>query len=902
MPDWQQLIREQLASLQLQPEREEEIVEEFAQHAEDRYRELRSGGQAEAEAVRITLEELSGRETLASELRSVERREARDRVLPGSGLWRDVRYGFRSLRNSLGFSLVVIGVLGIGIGSNVAMFTVVDAAFLRPLRLPEPERLVQLQETPPSGGSMPVSYPNFIDWQKQSQSFEMMAIGGSFEETLRQGGGFERIRVGYVSADFHKTYGVPPALGRGFAESDDRAGAEPAVILSYRFWQTHFAGDPGVTGRTLQIDDQVWTIVGVAGSFQWHRGADVFVPITFGHSKYGLDMRENHSSTGVIARLKPGVSVTQARTEMQQIAAQLAKQYPGANGGNSASVVPLREFMSGGMRQPALLMFGAVGLLLLIACANVAGLLLARAAVRQREIAIRTALGASRLELVRQLLTESLLLALGSAVTGLVVARLSFEWLMTVFPAAENLGGIGLDLRVLVFSVAAAGLTAVLFGLAPAIQSTRLNVAQAIRTGGRASRGSAVRGRTRKLLVVGQVAMAVVLSIGAGLLVRSLLAAFQTDPGFRPEHVVAVPIQPPDRKTTDLSDNARLLRDVTDRLAATPGVLAVGAIDQMPFRNVDSYGDFYRDDRPVPAPAAMPNGMKASVTAGYFAAMGIPLLKGRLFVPADGFLPSLPRDLGRVLAYLRTVEMTAVINQTMARRFWPGEDPVGKTFRFGPPSLKGPRVRIIGVVGDSRQHGLDQPIEPQYYFSSNLFPIMSATVVVRTSREPAEIGSLIRAIVHESQPEAMVTQVETLETMMDRSLAGRRNNVLLLGLFSGIALLLAAFGLYATMAYTVAQRTQEMGLRMALGAAAGDVRGLVVREGLLLSCAGVALGLLAAAAGTRVLASMLYGVAAMDVMTYAGSALLMVVITLAASYVPAWRASRVDPMTALRSE
>jgi putative ABC transport system permease protein len=901
MPDWQQLIREQLASLHLHPTREEEIVEEFSQHAEDRYQELRSGGQAESEAVRITLEEVIDRETLARGLQAVERQEEPDRVLPGSGLWRDVRYGYRSLRTSLGFTLVVIAVLGIGIGANVAMFTVVDAAFLRPLRLPEPERLVQLQETPPYGGSMPVAYPNFVDWQKQSRSFESLAIGGAFQETLRLSG-FERIRVGYVSPDFHRTYGVQPAIGRGFTANDDTAGAEPALILSHRFWQTRFAGDPGVVGRTLSIDDQLWTIVGVSGSFQWHRGADVFVPIAFGQSKWGLNMRENHSSTGVIARLKPGVSVAQARTEMQQIAAQLAKEYPGANGGNSASVVPLREFMSGGIRQPALLMFGAVGLLLLIACANVAGLLLARAAVRQREIAIRTALGASRLELVRQLLVESMLLACGSALTGLTVARLSFEWLIRVFPAAEDLGGIGLDLRVLVFSVLAAGLTAILFGLAPAIQSTRLNVAQAIRTGGRASRGSSVRGRTRKLLVVGQVAVAVVLSIGAGLLVRSLMAAFQTDPGFRPEHVVSVPIQPPDRKTADMSDNARLLREVTDRLAAAPGVLAVGAIDQMPFKNVDSYGDFYRDDRPIPAPGAIPNAMKASATPGYFAAMGIPLLKGRLFTPADGQMPSLPRDLPKIMEYLRSVEMVAVINETMARRFWPGEDPVGKSFRFGPPALKGPRVNIVGVVGDSRQYGLDRPIEPQYFFSVNQWPIVSASIVVRTSRAPAEVGTLIRAVANESQPDVMVTQVETMETLMDRSLAGRRNNVLLLGLFSGIALLLAAFGLYATMAYTVAQRTQEMGLRMALGAAAADVRGLVVREGLQLAGAGVAIGLLGAVAGARVLSSMLYGVTTTDVMTYAGSAMLMVAITLAASYLPAWRASRVDPMTALRCE
>ncbi len=902
MPDWKDLIRNQLAELKLAPVREAEIVEEFAQHAEDRYREVQSGGASEAEARRIALEEISGRKMLAKELRAVAHTNAPEPAVWGRGLFRDLRYGVRSPRRSPGLSLVLIAVLGIGIGANVAMFTVVDAAFLRPLRLPEPERLVQIQESSPSGGDLAVAYPNFVDWERQSRSFESMGIAGVFEETLRWTGSNERINVGYASPGFHRAYGVKPAQGRVPSAADDRAGAQPVVLLTHRFWQTHFGGDPGVIGRSLVIDDQVWTIAGVAAPFQWDRAADVFAPIALGQNKRGLNMREQHSRTGVVARLKPGVSIQQARTEMKLIASQLAKQYPDSNGGNGVTVVPLREYIGGSIRQTALLMFGAVGLLLLATCANVTGLQLARAAVRQREIAIRIALGANRLQLIQQLLTESLLLALGGAAAGLAVAWFSLASLRRIFPATENLGGIGLDPRVFAFSVLLAALTSVLFGLAPAIQLTRPDVTEAIKGGGRASHGSALRLHTRKLLVISHVALAVVLSIGAGLLMRSLLEALKTAPGFRPEQVLVATILPPDRKDADLGSNSRMLRDVAEGLAVVPGVRAVGAVTDLPFDNSVSWGDFYRDDRPLPATGKLLNAMQAVATPGYFRAMGIPLLKGRLFTASDGRIPAVKRDMPSVLAYLRSTEFVAVINETMARRFWPGEDPVGKIFRYGPPSLEGPRVKILGVVGDARQQGLDRPVEPQYFFSADQFPILDARVVVRTTENISGLALKIRSFLAERQPDSVVTKVEAIETLIGRSLTSRQNRVALLGLFSGIALLLAALGLYATMAYVVAQRTHEIGLRMALGAAAADVRLMVVREGAILAGTGVIIGLVAALAGARVLSSMLYGVTTTDALTYAGSALLLLLIMLAASYVPAWRASRVDPMVALRCE
>jgi predicted permease len=813
-------------------------------------------------------------------------------------LFRDVHYGLRGLRGSLGLTLVIVTVLGIGIGANVAMFTVVDAAFLRPLRLPEPDRLVQIQESRGAGSSIPVAYPDFVDWEKQARSFESVGIAGVFEETLKRAGGNERIAVAYVSPGFHRAYGVQPVAGRLFTADDDRTGAPPAAVLSYRFWQTHFAGEPSAIGRTLVLDDQVCTVAGVASPFQWDRSADVFVPVAFGQSKWGLGMREQRSRTGVIARLKAGVSVAQARAEMKVIAAGLAKQYPSSNGGTSATVVPLREYMGGNMRGAALLMFGAVGLVLLVACANVAGLLLARAAARRREIAIRTALGATRAQLIRQLLTESVLLALGGAAAGVAVARAGLAALLRIFPAAENLGGIGLDGRVLAFAVLAAALTAILFGLAPALQLTRADVTEAIKAGGRGSRGGGLRVQSRKALVVSQVALAAVLSIGAGLLMRSLLEVLKTDPGFRPERVVTAALVPGFSKDSDFSRNSRLLGEASERLAGMPGVEAAGAVTILPFGNSEAWGQFYRSDRPVPEPGRLPNAMQAAATPGYFRAMGIPLLRGRLFAASDGRMPPLKGDFRSVLAYLQSAELVAVVNQTMARRFWPGEDPIGKSFRYGPPSLHGPRVTIVGIVGDARQLGLDRPAEPQYFFLADQFPVLEARLVMRTTQNASAAAGAMRSVVAQCEPNAAVTKVEQMETLIGQSTAGRQNQALLLGLFSILSLALASMGLYATMAYIVARRTQEIGVRMALGAAASDVRTMVVREGAVLAGAGVAIGLVVALAGARLVASMLYGVKSTDVATYAVSAALLMAVMLGASYVPAWRASRVDPLTA----
>ncbi len=817
-------------------------------------------------------------------------------------LLRDVSYGLRSLRANLGLALLIVTVLGVGIGANVAMFTVVDAAFLRPLHLADPDRLVQIQELSPSGGSTPVAYPNFVDWEKQVRSFESIGIAGVFEETLKRSGGNLRVPVAYVSPGFHRAYRIRAIVGRLMTTADDQAGAPPVAVLSHRFWQSHFAGDRNLIGRTVILDDQVWTIAGVAAPFQWDRYADVFVPIAFGQGKWGFGLRENRSRTGVIARLKADVSVEQARTEMKVIAARLAKQYSSANGGYSAVVTPLREYIGGDMRRAALLMFGVVALVLLVACANVAGLLLARAAVRRREIAIRTALGASRMQLIRQLLTESVLLALGGAALGLAVAQASVAALLRVFPAAETLGGIGLDGRVLAFALLAALLTAVLFGLAPAVQLARTGVTEAIKTGGRAARGGGMKVQSRKALVVCQVAAALVLSVGAGLLARSLFEALKSDPGFRPERVVTAPVVFADRKDSDLSAHSRLLSEASIRLAAAPGVEAAGAVTMIPFDNSEAWAQFYRSDRPVPAPGQLPNAMQAAATPGYFRAMGIPLLRGRLFDSSDRPMPQLKRDFRAVLTYLQSAELVAVVNPTMARRFWPGEDPIGRTFRYGPPSLNGPLVKIVGIVGDARQLGLDRPVQPQFFLLADQFPVLEARLVIRTKQDLAAMTGTMRSIVAQCQPDAVVTKVEAMETLIGRSTSGRQNHALLLGLFSIISLVLASLGLYGTMAYIVARRTQEIGVRIALGAEPSGVRAMVVREGLTLAGAGVAIGLAAALAGARLVASMLYGIKSTDVATYAGSAALLFATMLAASYIPAWRASRVDPLTALRCE
>ena len=902
MPDWRTLIRRRLGDLAVRPEREAEILEEFAAHAESRYRELTSGGVPEPEAESVALAEFGDPARLIHDLRPATPRNRSSFFIPRGGVLRDLRHGIRTLSRSPAFTLVICAVLGLGIGAAVAMFTVVDAAFLRPLGFPHAERLVQIQEAPPAGGWMPVAYPNFLDWRKRSQSFESMAIAGAFQETWRRAGENERIRTGYVAPEFYQTLGVTAAAGRLLTSSDDQESATPALVLSHAFWVSRFGANPSAIGQVMVIDSQPWTIVGVSQPFHWQRTADVFAPVAFAKEKYGLGMRENHSGMGVVARLKPGIAVEQARAEMDVIAAQLAKEYPGANGGNGVMVQALRNFIGGGIRQTALLMFGAVGLLLLVACANVAGLLLARAAARQREMAVRIALGAGRAQIIQQLLMESLLLALGGAAAGMAVAWVSLAGLRTIFPEVENLGGIGLDVRVLAFSLGAAVGTALLFGLAPAFQLARADVADAMKAGGRSAHGAGIRVTTRKVLVVSQVALAVVLSIGAGLLLRSLFRVLHTDPGLRPEHVVMAAIVPPERKDGDISANARMLEEITARLAALPGVQAVGGINGLPFDNADSWGDFYRTDQPAPEAGKLPNGMQAAATSGYFQAMGIPLRKGRLFLPSDGKMPPVKRDIAAVIGYLRSATLVAVINESLARKYWPGEDPVGKSFRFGPLSMNGPLVKIVGVVGDARQLGLDQPVEPQYFFSANQFPMLDLRLVVRAAGDPAALGTAIRAAVAQVQPEAAVVKVATMERLIGDSVSGRRNKVLLLGIFSAVTLLLAALGLYATMAYVVAQRTQEIGVRMALGAAPGDVRSMVVLEGAMLAGTGVVLGLAVALAAGRAVSGLLYGVTAGDAVTYVSASVFLIVIMLAAGYIPARRASRLDPMQALRCE
>ncbi len=902
MPDWKRLVRRRLAALKLEPEREAEIAEELAQHAEDRYRELVTGGATEAEARRRALEEIGERGALSRNLRPVERTNAPEPYVWDGGPLRDLAGGVRSLRRTPGLTLAVVAVLAIGIGANVAMFTVLDAVFLRPLRLREPERLVQIQDSRGPGGTIPISYPNFLDWRREARSFESMDVSAVFDETLKTAEGAERLRVAYVSPGFHGTYGVTPVLGRALTAEDDRPGAPPALVLSHAYWQSRFGGRADALGRRMTFGDQVWTVAGVMEPFRWQRTADVFVPVAFAMQKWGLALRENRSNTGVIARLRAGVSVEAARAEMKLISSQLEKEYPGANAGFTAVVTPLQEFIGGGVRRQVLLMSGAVAMLLLVACGNVAGLLLARAAVRRREMAIRIALGAARLRLVRQLLTESLLLAMAGAAVGLAVARAGITWLRGIVPVAENLGGIGVDGRAAAFAILAAGSTAVLFGLAPALQFTRPNTIDAIKAGGHSARGGALRWRTHKFLVTGQVALAVVLTVGVGLLLRSLLEALTTSPGFQTEHVVAATVVSGGSDAADIARSSWFVRDVTERLEARPGIAAAGAVDALPFGSPDSSAAFFRDDLPLPPPDRIPSALKANVTPGYFRVMGIPLLRGESFRPTAARMPSVKRDMPSMVAYLRSIKLEAVINETMARRYWPGEDPIGKTFRFGPPSLEGPQVKIIGLVSDSRQYGLDRAIEPQFYFSSDQFPLFDTRLVVRTAGDVPDLAAAIRKAVAECQPDAVVVSVDTMDRVVGRTLASRRLSVTVLTSFAGVALLLAALGLYATMSYLVAQRTQEIGVRMALGAARGDVHRMVVREGAVIAGAGVAVGLAAALAGSRVVAGMLYGVTATDAVTYVGSAVLLGLISLLATYLPARRASSVDPMVALRLE
>ncbi|MFL6227288.1 MAG: ADOP family duplicated permease [Pyrinomonadaceae bacterium] len=897
MPDWKREVKNRLSGLQLDPVRESEIVEELTQHLEDRYEESLRGGATEVEARRAALRELEGDGLLTQSLRQIESATSREpktsashgRVNVFSDLWQDLRYGARVLLKNRAFTIVAVIALALGIGANSAIFSVVNTVLLRPLPYKDPERIVSVDEDNSRHG-FPHDTPapaNYIDWRDQNKVFDQMAAIADLSMNLTGAGEPERLDGRRVSASLFPLLGVEPQLGRWFSPEEDQAGANHSIILSHALWQRRFGGDARIVGKKITMNGYDFEVVGVMpASFQFPTREDQFwIPIAF--SQREAARRRSHFLE-VYARLKDGVTLEQARAEMTTIAARLAQQYPEENTDLGAGVVPLQEQLVGNIKPALLVLLGAVGFVLLVACANVANLLLARAAVRQKEIATRVALGASRLRLIRQFLTESLLLAMIGGVFGLLLSVWGVRLLKAFIP--ENISqaaSITVDVKVLAFTLLVSLLTGLVFGLAPATQATKFNLNETLKEGGRDSASGSRGSRIRAALVIAEVALSLVLLVGAGLLVNSFLHLRGVDPGFHTDHLLTMNVVLPAQKYADQAHRSAFYDDLLRRVEALPGVKSAAVASQIPLiRQGDSNGIAF-EGRPDPAPGQENIVATRIVSPRYFQTMGIQLLRGRPFGEQDR----------------ADAPAAVVVSESMARRYYPGEDPLGKRISFGKPQSPDDWMTIVGIVNDVRQYNLDAEPKPQIYLTYQQAGFFAPRhLIIATSVEPRGLGSAVRGAVWEIDKDQPVSDISTMEDVLSESIARQRFSMILLAVFAAVGLILAAVGLYGVMSYSVAQRRHEIGIRMALGAQASDVLRMVVGQGLKLVFVGVAIGLIASLALTRVMASLLFGVSATDPTTFAVISLVLVSAGVLACFVPARRATKVDPMIALRYE
>ena len=807
-----------------------------------------------------------------------------------SGL-HDLRYAGRALLKSPGFTTVAVLTLALGIGANTAIFSVVNGVLLKPLPFHEAERLVQVFEVT-RGGLGTASPPNFTDWRADNTVFREMGAYTATAGVLGGSGDPQRIAGAAVTGGFFPVLAEAPTIGRAITETDAVVGQGRVVVLGHALWQRRFGGDPGITGRTVQLDGGDYTVIGVMpAGFEYPAGAEMWVPLAF--TEEDLATQRGAHYLDVIARLAPGTTVERASSEMTAIADLLEARYPDSNTGSSAVVVPLREAIVGDARPALLILLGAVGFVLLMACANVANLLLARTAARKRELAVRSALGAGQGRLVRHLLAESVLLALIGGAAGLVLAKLALDVLLTLsVDGMPRLAETRLDGTVLVFTAAVSVLTGVVFGLLPAIRSGRArDLTAALKSGGGAVAQDRTGGRTQAVLVVAEMALAVLLLAGAGLLSKSFLSLQRVDPGFNPRGVLTFDIALPRSGYPEPEDSRAFFGEFERRVAALPGVERVAGIFGLPLTGFNYTISVERLDG---APAYDEPGEERYtqvrvVTPGYFRAMEIPLLAGRPLAQTDR----------------AGTEPVVVVNESAAELLWPGGDPLGHRFELGTTlGLGGPRIggTVVGVVADVRHHGPAEAPRPEVYAAHGQFPVDFLSMTVRTSMPPASLVNPVREQLRALDRSLAMDDVRTMEQRLAASVAQPRLYALLLSVFAAAALLLAAVGIYGVMSCAVRNRVNEIGIRRALGAEARDVLRMVVGSAMSLALGGLALGLLAAFALTRVLAGFLYGVSATDPLTFAAVAILLTAVALLASFIPARRAARVDPMIALREE
>ncbi|HUF26522.1 MAG TPA: ABC transporter permease [Gemmatimonadaceae bacterium] len=877
------------------PDPDADVTDEIQFHLEMRARRNEAAGMDPDEAWRAAVERFGDLDTIGGELRDHDRRRerARQRREYMSDFAQDLRYGLRALRRTPAFALVAILTLALGIGATTAIFSVVNAVILRPLPYPDADGLVMVwMDNRRMGMREDIhSWPNYEDLRSQNVVFDRMAFygfagfnvtGGCPEESCEP----RRIAGAFSSADLFPVLGVAPLLGRTFTDDDATEGNDAVVVLSHRMWASQLGSDPAAVGRTLRLNGRERTVIGVMPPAFAFPAAETDAWIPFVVSP---QLREARSSFGfwVIGRLRPGVSLDRAQADMSTIMRRLEEEYP-SNRDYGINLVSLpRQVVGPSLRAALWVMLGAVAAVLLIACANVANLMLSRAASREREVGVRLALGAGRARLVRQLLTESVLLAVFGGVVGVALAWAGLRILLGVAPAdIPRLDQVAIDPLVLGVTAAITIVTGIAFGLVPALRASRPDLTSALREGGRSDTAGLRGNRLRRLLAAGQVALVVVLLVGAGLLIRSFLELQRVHLGFQPDNLLTMRIALPVARYQQQPQRVAFFESLVERAAAIPGVQGAGAISTIFLTQTPNSTNFTIEGRPRTRDIDNVEVPLDAVTPGYFTTMGIPLRAGRFFTAADD--GEAPR--------------VVIINETMARRFWPNEDPIGKRFRYGGEEGNAPWMEIVGVVGDMRRTGYEAPVRYETFQPHAQRPLTALSFVVRTAGNPLTLVQAIHGEVRALDSEQPVYEVASMDQLLAGMVAQRRFTMVLLGAFAGLALVLGVVGVYGVTSYLVAQRTKEVGLRLALGAEPGALVGMVVRQGMLVAAIGIGLGLAGALALTRLMASLLYEVSPTDVATLAAVTVVLAAVTLLANWVPARRAARVDPLVALRAE